>query len=59
MPKIVVGKPQSPDTGVDSDDLKRFGYAQTLRRSMGAFSSFALAFSLISISTGIFANFQT
>jgi amino acid transporter len=26
---------------------------------MGAFSSFALAFSLISINTGIFANFQT
>ena len=59
MPKTVAEKPQSPDNGVDSDDLKRLGYAQTLRRSMGAFSSFALAFSLISINTGIFANFQT
>ena len=47
------------NSSADSDELRRFGYAQTLRRSMGGFSSFALAFSLISISTGIFANFQT
>ncbi len=34
-----------------------FGYAQQLRRTMGAFSSFAISFSLISITTGIFAGF--
>lgn len=45
--------------GSDSDELRRLGYKQSLRRTMGAFSSFALAFSLISINTGIFANFQT
>lgn len=41
----------------DSGELACFGYGQQLRRSMGAFSSFALSFSLISIITGIFANF--
>ena len=41
----------------DSRELARFGYVQQLRRSMGAFSSFAISFSLISIITGIFANF--
>lgn len=38
-------------------ELERFGYRQQLRRSMGAFSSFAVSFSLISIITGIFTNF--
>ena len=42
----------------DASELARFGYQQQLRRSLGAFSSFALAFSLISINTGIFANFR-
>ena len=41
----------------DAAELARYGYVQQLRRSMGAFSSFAIAFSLISITTGIFANF--
>lgn len=45
--------------GVDADaaDLRRLGYQQVLRRTMGGFSSFALAFSLVSVTTGIFANF--
>ncbi|MBL9123748.1 MAG: amino acid permease [Planctomycetaceae bacterium] len=38
-------------------ELETFGYRQQLQRTMGAFSSFALSFSLISITTGIFANF--
>src|SRR6266568_2433400 len=38
----------------DSADLARFGYKQELRRSLGTFSSFAVAFSYISPSTGIF-----
>lgn len=42
----------------DAGELAHFGYPQQLRRSLGAFSSFAIAFSLISINTGIFANFR-
>src|SRR5437667_8552541 len=35
-------------------DLAKFGYKQELRRTLGVFSSFAVAFSYISPSTGIF-----
>ena len=41
----------------DSEDLARFGYNQELKRSLGLFSSFAVAFSYISPSTGIFTLF--
>jgi amino acid transporter len=41
----------------DSADLARFGYAQELKRSLGTFSPFAVAFSYISPSTGIFTLF--
>src|SRR5579875_990560 len=41
----------------DSADLARFGYRQELKRSLGTFSSFAVAFSYISPSTGIFTLF--
>lgn len=41
----------------DEAELARFGYRQELRRSLGLFSSFAVAFSYISPSTGIFALF--
>jgi amino acid transporter len=36
----------------DEAELRRFGYAQQLRRSMSAFGNFALSFSIISILTG-------
>jgi amino acid transporter len=39
------------------EDLKTFGYQQQLRRSIGGYSSFALAFSMISITTCIFTLF--
>ncbi len=42
----------------DSKLLAKFGYRQDLNRSMKGFSSFAISFSLISILTGIFANFH-
>ena len=42
----------------DSRELAKFGYKQDLKRSMKKFSSFAVSFSLISILTGIFANFH-
>ncbi len=38
----------------DANDLARFGYKQELRRALGVYSSFAIAFSYISPSTGIF-----
>jgi urea carboxylase system permease len=38
----------------DVKDLARFGYRQELRRTLGVYSSFAVAFSYISPSTGIF-----
>src|ERR1700683_1051741 len=41
----------------DSADLAQFGYRQELKRSLGTFSSFAVAFSYISPSTGIFTLF--
>ena len=53
------GRLEVPEDQRDSQELGRFGYPQALKRSMGAFPSFALAFSLISVNTGIFANFQT
>ncbi len=41
----------------DAADLATFGYKQELKRSLGVFSSFAVAFSYISPSTGIFTLF--
>jgi urea carboxylase system permease len=41
----------------DAADLAKFGYQQELKRSLGTFSSFAVAFSYISPSTGIFTLF--
>jgi urea carboxylase system permease len=38
----------------DVRDLARFGHKQELRRALGVYSSFAVAFSYISPSTGIF-----
>jgi urea carboxylase system permease len=42
------------DTDRDAADLAKFGYKQELKRALGTFSSFAVAFSYISPSTGIF-----
>jgi amino acid transporter len=43
-----------PEDDRDERDLGRFGYKQELKRTLGVFSSFAVAFSYISPSTGIF-----
>jgi hypothetical protein len=48
-------KPTTHDR--DANELQQFGYRQQLRRTLGSFSSFAVAFSLISVFTGVFANF--
>ena len=47
----------SSDHHTDSADLARFGYKQELKRGLGLFSSWAVAFSYISPSTGIFTLF--
>lgn len=41
----------------DSNDMRTFHYKQELRRTLKMFSSFAVAFSFISITTGIFTNY--
>jgi len=49
---------ESPaDAARDEADLAKFGYKQELRRTLGVFSSFAVAFAYISPSTGIFTLF--
>ena len=48
---------QTPGQERDTADLLRFGYKQELKRGLGLFSSFAVAFSYISPSTGIFTLF--
>src|SRR5690348_11058830 len=47
----------SSDQQADAADLARFGYQQELKRGLGLFSSWAVAFSYISPSTGIFTLF--
>jgi amino acid transporter len=47
----------SSDHQADAADLARFGYQQELKRGLGLFSSWAVAFSYISPSTGIFTLF--
>jgi amino acid transporter len=49
--------PGVSDQQSDAADLARFGYKQELRRGLGLFSSWAVAFSYISPSTGIFTLF--
>src|SRR6202023_3538898 len=64
MPDDVLTRPPQsaqPTLGsqeaADAHDLGRFGYKQELRRVLGVYSSFAVAFSYISPSTGIFTLF--
>jgi amino acid transporter len=41
----------------DEQALARLGYRQELKRTLGYFSSFALSFSVICITSGLFANY--
>ena len=41
----------------DETDLASMGYAQKLHRTMGPFTSFCLAFSMVSINTGVVTLF--
>lgn len=40
-----------------ADEVQQFGYTQKLKRSISSFESFALAFSIVSIITGIFTTY--
>ncbi len=54
------GEPtMNPASGDDDDhhDLAEFGYAPSLNRTLGTFSSFAAGFAFISILTGLFQMF--
>jgi amino acid transporter len=50
---------RSSGNGGDVEDLRRFGYGQQLRRALGPVASFAIAFSMISITYSIFFLFST
>lgn len=52
-PEVAVGTQEA----ADARDLAGFGYRQELKRILGVYSSFAVAFSYISPSTGIFTLF--
>ena len=41
----------------DAEDLQRLGYTQKLNRTIGSYTSFALGFSMITITTTIFSLF--
>jgi amino acid transporter len=45
------------DDQTDANLVSKFGYTPQLTRSMGKFSTFAISFSLMSVTTGIFANY--
>jgi len=55
MTKLPMNQAATPDN--DEQALQRFGYRQELNRSLGYFSSFALSFSVICITSGLFANY--
>ncbi|KUL44655.1 amino acid permease [Streptomyces violaceusniger] len=57
-PHLDATAPTGPLADTDSDDLSTLGYEQKLRRSIGGFTSFALAFSMVSINTGIVTLFN-
>jgi amino acid transporter len=49
--------PTGSEEGSEEGVVSAFGYRQELRRTLRFFSVFAVAFSIISITTGIFLNF--
>lgn len=55
---VLAGAMEAHGEGSDAEQLRRLGYAQELRRRMGAFSNFAIAFSSICILAGGITSFQ-
>src|SRR5579875_4215500 len=52
------GRASSRTMTRDQQDLGGFGYTPALRRALGPLGSFAVAFSMISVTTGIFFLFS-
>ena len=50
--------PIDPAPATEEQVVSQFGYRQELRRTLRFFSLFSIAFSIISITTGIFLNYQ-
>jgi amino acid transporter len=55
--EAVVSSTEVDPQGSEEQVVNSFGYTQELRRGLRAFSVFSVAFSIISITTGIFLNF--
>jgi urea carboxylase system permease len=53
-----VAAPTTDQQRTDAEHLQQLGYRQELRRTMSTFSNFAVAFSYLSVTTGIFALFS-
>ncbi len=53
MDQVTIGTGPAPE----DEDLERFGDRQQFVRSLRHFESFAVAFSFISITTGIFTTY--
>ncbi len=51
------GLPQNSSSSTAQDALTRHGYKQELRREIGWFSSFSMSFSIIAVTTGLFATY--
>jgi amino acid transporter len=51
--------PQEAQVERDIRDLHSLGYRQTLRRTIGSFTSFALGFAMVSITAAVFTTFST
>jgi amino acid transporter len=49
--------PSAENSAADDQELERYGYRQQFVRSLRHFESFAVAFSFISITTGIFTTY--
>ena len=58
--KLAVDAQPRCDLPLSSDDadLAALGYEQKMHRTMGSFTSFALAFSMVSINTGVVTLFS-
>jgi amino acid transporter len=56
---MIEAPPRAPASQIEQDaqHLASLGYRQELKRTLGFFSNFAVAFSYISVSTGTFALF--
>ncbi|MFV0429526.1 MAG: amino acid permease [Arachnia sp.] len=50
---------QTPPNRADATDVSEFGYKQEMKRELGWFTSFSLAFGFVSIATGIFTTYGT